>query len=170
MREINEIYIHCSALPYGSFVSIDGYHKKKGWCGVYCPVRECQIYCGYNYVILNEYPTKFNYDAQRPVPLNNGKVIVGRPEDAIPAHVEGKNTNSIGIVYVGVSITFYQLVALKSLLQKVLKKYNLGIENVKGHYEVFGNADEKEKLMKTCPNIRMDLFRNDLSHYLKGGD
>jgi len=48
-----------------------------------------------------------------------------------------------------------QIKEVISLFKQLMSKYNLGIEAVKGHYEVDQNG-------KTCPNLNMDIFREKL--------
>lgn len=76
MREINEIIIHCTATPEGREVSVDEitkWHKARGFKDI-----------GYHYVIHLD-----------------GRVENGRNIEAVGAHCEGHNANSIGVVYVG---------------------------------------------------------------------
>jgi hypothetical protein len=173
-RIIKEIFIHCSGLPYGTYVGIDQYHETRRdsrgncWTGVWDEKRGKQIYCGYHYVIEGAYTEKHNFTLKQPNPLRDGRVVTGRPENKIGAHVRGRNSQSIGICYIGLSISVYQLLALQSLLLRLLNDYNhLRVDNILGHYEVYGNADETNKLLKTCPNMRMDVFRSYLQDVLK---
>lgn len=76
MREINKIFIHCSATPPDMHVDadlIDNWHKERGWSG-----------CGYHYVIKRD-----------------GQIELGRPIEKIGAHVKGYNKSSVGICYCG---------------------------------------------------------------------
>ncbi len=76
MREIDEIIVHCTATPEGRDVSraeIDSWHKARGWSGI-----------GYHRVVGL-----------------NGQVFAGRPIDRIGAHCAGRNSRTIGVVYVG---------------------------------------------------------------------
>ena len=75
-RNISMIIVHCSATPEGKDVSVDSIrssHKAQGWSDI-----------GYHYVITL-----------------SGDVKQGRNVDLIGAHCQGKNTNSIGVCYVG---------------------------------------------------------------------
>lgn len=70
------IVVHCSATPEGkpfTAKDIDAWHRQRGWAGI-----------GYHYVIHLD-----------------GSIEAGRPEDAVGAHVEGFNRNSLGVVYIG---------------------------------------------------------------------
>lgn len=76
MRNITEIIVHCSATPEGrehTVADIDSWHRKRGWSGI-----------GYHYVVHLD-----------------GKVSKGRPIWKRGAHVAGRNTGTIGIVYIG---------------------------------------------------------------------
>lgn len=76
MREINEIIIHCSATKEGLDINsstIREWHKARGWSDI-----------GYHFVIRID-----------------GTIEKGRDINRIGSHCKGKNTNSIGICYVG---------------------------------------------------------------------
>lgn len=76
MRKINELIWHCTATPEGREVSvaeIDAWHKARGWKGI-----------GYHKVVHLD-----------------GSVSNGRPEAQVGAHVAGRNTGTLGYVYVG---------------------------------------------------------------------
>jgi N-acetyl-anhydromuramyl-L-alanine amidase AmpD len=76
MRTINKIIIHCSATPEGRVVTvsdIDRWHKRRGLKKI-----------GYHYAIYLD-----------------GTVHKGREISETGAHVTGRNSNSIGICYIG---------------------------------------------------------------------
>ncbi len=74
MRKITRIVIHHSASSLATTKEdIDKWHKSRGWSG-----------CGYNFVIEGD-----------------GKLVLGRPLERVPAQARGYNTNSIGICLVG---------------------------------------------------------------------
>ena len=76
MREIDKIFIHCSATPPHMHVDakiIDKWHKERGWSGI-----------GYHYVIKRD-----------------GQIELGRPIEKIGAQVKGHNKSSIGVCYCG---------------------------------------------------------------------
>lgn len=76
MRKINHIVLHCSATKEGQHVNvqdIDRWHRQRGFRKI-----------GYHYVILLD-----------------GTIAKGRDIAEVGAHVEGNNSNSIGICYVG---------------------------------------------------------------------
>ncbi len=75
-RPIHEIIIHCTATPEGKDYTVDdirAWHKQRGWSDI-----------GYHYVVARD-----------------GRVFAGRPIGQIGAHVEGHNTGTIGISYIG---------------------------------------------------------------------
>jgi N-acetylmuramoyl-L-alanine amidase len=70
------IVLHCTATPEGReehAKDIDKMHRVRGFVTI-----------GYHYIVCLD-----------------GTIEAGRPEDVIGAHVEGHNSNSIGISYVG---------------------------------------------------------------------
>lgn len=81
-RNIDLIIVHCTASAYGKNLSVEDIRKMhtlpvskggRGWSDI-----------GYHYVVTLD-----------------GKIHNGRNVNLIGAHVSGKNTNSIGVVYVG---------------------------------------------------------------------
>lgn len=76
VRSINEIIVHCTATRRGqefSVADIRAWHIARGWSDI-----------GYHYVVHLD-----------------GRVEMGRPEARAGAHVEGHNSGTIGVVYVG---------------------------------------------------------------------
>ena len=76
MRKINNIIIHCTATPEARWVTneeITRWHKARGFRTI-----------GYHYVVYLD-----------------GTGHVGRPENEIGAHCQGRNADSIGVCYVG---------------------------------------------------------------------
>ena len=85
----------------------------------------------------------------------DGTIEAGRPEESSGAHVKGHNHDSIGIVWVGTdNIEDEQMDALRTKVKELCYRYKLNKEDVYGHYE-FDSG-------KTCPNLKMDDFRNSL--------
>ncbi|MDR0541153.1 MAG: N-acetylmuramoyl-L-alanine amidase [Dysgonamonadaceae bacterium] len=124
MRKINKIILHCSATKEGQHITtadIDHWHKARGFSKI-----------GYHFVIYLD-----------------GSVHKGRDVEEIGAHVEGQNSNSIGICYIGGlnsagkakdTRTEAQKKALIQLVSELKKQYPNA--TVHGHYE-FAN--------KACP-------------------
>jgi N-acetyl-anhydromuramyl-L-alanine amidase AmpD len=76
MRKINKIILHCSATKEGqnfTTTDIERWHKQRGFAKI-----------GYHYVIYLD-----------------GSIHKGRDISEIGAHVQGQNSNSIGICYIG---------------------------------------------------------------------
>ncbi|MCK4846073.1 MAG: N-acetylmuramoyl-L-alanine amidase [Deltaproteobacteria bacterium] len=144
MRKIDKIILHCSDSDFGDKDLIDGWHSARGWDGI-----------GYHYVILNGHPSDAPYRRSE-----DGVIEIGRDVDEIGAHCYGENKDSIGISLVGRNhFTPLQLfVALPLLLSALLKEHGLGVKDIFGH----GEFNSK----KTCPNMDMKVFRENLSRTL----
>lgn len=130
MRNIAEIFVHCSATKpewmaarscQQKVEEIDRWHKANGWSGI-----------GYHFVV----------DRQ-------GDVCLGRPVEKVGAHVKGHNSNSIGICLVGGHggastdkfedhFTDLQRKALDKLLDDLTTKHKDA--RIRGHNEVAAKA------------------------------
>ena len=141
MRNISEIIIHCSASEFGDAKAIDVWHRQRGWRMI-----------GYHYVILNGYRMAHTDYS----PEDDGVIESGRTEEDIGAHCLNHNSHSIGICLIGNHLfTQKQLFeSLPELVFSLIRKYNLSINSVYGHYEFNSN--------KTCPNIDMKKYREFL--------
>lgn len=131
MRPIKSIYVHVTDSPDNLDVGakeIREWHVKgRGWSDI-----------GYHFVVRR-----------------NGAIEVGRPIEKIGAHVEGKNRDSIGIVWVGRDhIEPFQRSSLIEQVADLMDTYNIPIEQVFGHHEANPG--------KTCPNLSMDELRRDI--------
>lgn len=130
-RKIDLIVVHCSASPDYMDIGvkqIKDWHLQRGFSDV-----------GYHYVIRR-----------------NGEVEKGRPDSVAGAHAKGVNSKSIGICWVGTTNPSpEQEKSLIGLINWLRGKYNVTIENVKGHREAV-------KTDKTCPNLNMDRLRAEL--------
>lgn len=125
-RRIDYIVVHCSATKEGKnyrAADIDRWHKERGYKKI-----------GYHYVIDLE-----------------GKVEKGREESEIGAHVQGYNSNSIGICYIGGldkegkskdTRTSEQKRSILKLLGELTLKYQYA--QIKGHKDFKG-------VNKGCP-------------------
>jgi N-acetylmuramoyl-L-alanine amidase len=137
MRKISEIILHCSATREGKAFTvgdIDRWHRERGWKG-----------CGYHYVITLD-----------------GKVELGRPEQVAGAHCTGRNSESIGVCYIGGcdmvgkskdTRTPEQKKAMVTLVRQLMQTHGIGIENVRCHNEFS---------TKACPSFSIEKFRNEL--------
>lgn len=124
------IAIHCSATSEKSDIGaedIDRWHRKQGWACI-----------GYHYVIRR-----------------NGTLEVGREEKKIGSHVQGFNSNSIGICMVGGvdaddiskaenNFTPAQFATLKKLLVDLKARYPKA--KIQGHRDF-------PKVRKACPSF-----------------
>jgi len=150
-RKVQEVYVHCSATPWGDAMVFDEWHRlQRGWSGI-----------GYHFVVLNGRPKAdvLYWD------FLDGQIQPGRRLDDDPifepqeigAHVAGRNRSSVGFCLVGRdSFTDLQLISAKKLSIALLDHFGLGIINLKGHYE-------DEHTHKTCPNIPCSAFRDYVS-------
>lgn len=138
MRKIKEIILHCAATPEGKDFTtkdIKAWHLQRGFSDI-----------GYHYVIYRD-----------------GSIHSGRSIEAAGAHCKGHNSYSIGICYIGGcdasgklpkdTRTPEQRFALFKLVDELMHKYNLTINDVYGHRE-FAN--------KACPSFDMPTFRKEL--------
>jgi N-acetylmuramoyl-L-alanine amidase len=138
------IILHCSASAWGDRETIDIWHKQKNWSGI-----------GYNFVVCNG---KIKYDLE--IPAMDGSIEVGRNINGSGAHCLGYNHNSIGICMIGKDkFSKKQISSTIELISNLMYMYNIPLENVLGHYET------PKSHGKTCPNVNMDDFRNDLKNF-----
>jgi len=137
-RRIEEIIIHCTATPEGRDVSVGtirGWHIGQGWKDI-----------GYHWVVLLD-----------------GTVKPGRPESQVGSHVAGRNSGTLGVVYVGGvaadgktpkdTRTPAQRAALLAHVRALIERYPT-IKRVTGHND-HTNA-------KACPSfdVRKDPLGN----------
>ena len=140
MRNINEVFIHCSAtMPHLDIgvEEIRRWHKARGWRDV-----------GYHWVIRRD-----------------GTVEQGRPESQVGAHVRLHNLYTIGVCLVGginedmepeANYTDAQWESLETLVEDIMERYDLTEPSlqVRGHNEVS---------TKACPCFNVsDWVRNTL--------
>jgi len=143
-RPVSFISVHCSATPEGKNYTVEdirSWHKRQGWSDV-----------GYHYVIYRD-----------------GSIVQGRPVNQVPAAVEGHNTGSIAVCYIGGvasdgrtpkdTRTDAQKTSLLKLLNDLLKLYNLSPSKVFGHNEFPG-------VNKACPSFDCTRLRLELQHIL----
>ena len=135
MRNINTLVIHCSATKEGQDVSVEtirSWHLARGWADI-----------GYHFVVERD-----------------GSVKAGRPIEIAGAHVEGHNSRSIGVCYIGGldkdghskdTRTPEQKVALRQVVNDMKAKFP-SITTVCGHRDFPG-------VKKDCPcfDVRTEL-------------
>jgi hypothetical protein len=144
--QLKNIFLHCSDSVYGDVLTIDQWHRQRGWKGI-----------GYHYVVLNGKP----YRDARYIDFLDGQIQPGYALNADPIyqdfevgiHVAGRNSTSLGICLIGTTeFSDSQLLATRRLITSLLKRFVLICDDVKGHCE---DPDAN----KTCPNIPMEYFR-----------
>ena len=138
MRPILKLVVHCSASPDAmdiGFIEIDEWHEKRGW------KSPSGVHCGYHFIIRR-----------------NGVIEMGRFVNEIGAHVQGANSDSLGICLVGThEFEEIQFKRLRSLLANLMGQYP--------HAMVYGHAEfESAKLQKkTCPNFDIhELMKKEM--------
>lgn len=130
------IAVHCAATPPTADIGradIDRWHRAKGW-----------LMIGYHFVIRR-----------------NGTVEIGRPVDAVGAHVENYNSISVGICLVGGvdakgksedNFTSTQYETLAKLVRELKAKYPNA--KVQGHRDF-------PKVAKDCPCFDVQTWINE---------
>lgn len=166
-RKIDLIVIHCSASPNGRSLftgklgdanfttpaqEIDKWHAARGfrrnpnWSRLQEPTLQ---HIGYHFVV---------YTA--------GAVLACRHLDEVGAHVQGYNSNSIGICMIGIDhYSAEQWHCLKILIEELRKTYPRA--RVVGHRDLSPDTDgdgivEPQEWLKTCPGF-------EVADWLQGG-
>lgn len=127
------IYHHC-ARKFWDPEGINNYHKERGWKGI-----------GYNFYIKKD-----------------GRIYLGRPENAEGAHTKGENSNSIGICLEGnfedESLSKEQFESVVKLSTYITLKYDI--------YKIMGHGDVYETL---CPgkNFPLDEIKKEVVNNIK---
>lgn len=143
-NKTTEIILHCSDTPEGkdyTVEDIDVWHKARGFTCI-----------GYQFVIYRD-----------------GTIHAGRPENCVGAHCTNHNSKSIGICYIGGGAskkglppkdtrTEQQKQALFQLVEYLLNKYKLKIDNVYCHNQFAAKA---------CPSFKIEDFKRDYQKYIK---
>lgn len=150
MKKITNIIVHCSDSAFGSAAMIRKWHLENGWRDI-----------GYHFVIMNGHVRKDLF-----LESLDGDTSIGRDLDGDRfiddnekgAHALGYNGNSIGVCLIGKeTFTSKQIGSLITLLNNLLRQFEIDIQGVLGHYET-ENAHGK-----SCPNIGMKHIRYLLS-------
>lgn len=140
-KKTTEITMHCAATPEGkdyTVETINKWHNDRSFNGI-----------GYHYVIYRD-----------------GSIHRGRPEEVVGAHCVSTNSKAIGICYIGGCAadgktakdtrTDAQKQAQYELIEELLKKYNLTINDVKGH---------RDYDPKACPSYTSQQFRDEYNKW-----
>lgn len=139
MRKIKEIIVHCTAtvatLPVTVETLRDWHVRQRGFSDV-----------GYHFIIDQE-----------------GIIHPGRPIEMIGAHCKGRNSESIGVCYIGGldpktsapadTRTPAQKKALVELCTKLCIDFDLSKCDIRGHYEFAA---------KECPCFKIELLRDEI--------
>ena len=157
MRSIDTIVIHCSATMEGkpfTAADLDRMHRRQGWAKI-----------GYHWVIELD-----------------GRVVQGRKEAEVGAHVAGHNARSIGVCYIGGigldgvaddTRTPAQLLAMRRIILELQARYPGA--RIVGHRDLSPDLDhdgviEKHEWLKVCPcfDVRKWLAAEGLTSKPKG--
>jgi hypothetical protein len=151
MKNINNIIVHCSDSVFGDRNEIDKWHRARGFSEI-----------GYHFVVLNGRIGPNFRLASLDGSIEPGRYLDGDSLIAgneVGAHALGYNGNSVGICLIGTrTFTDRQMAAVVSLVRELLARYGIDKSSVLGHYE----TDSGRREGKTCPNIDMALFREQL--------
>ena len=159
-----KIILHCSASDFGTALTIDKWHKERGWSGI-----------GYHAVIMNGIPHASYLTAGRDgtsfrVKVLNGQIEMGRAFDAdddIDAHEQGAhafgfNKDTMALCLIGnENFTRQQIISAVKVVKWWGYQFGVKSHNVIGHGELPG-------VTKTCPNIDMDIFRSLIDNKTEG--
>lgn len=156
MSEWKNIIIHCSDSEFGCARVIRHWHsdpkpRGRGWRDI-----------GYHFVIQNGFPVKDFYLSALDGGVECGRALDGDDTvdaDEVGAHTLGMNKFSIGICMVGKYEKYFttkQFQALMDLLIDLMKRFDIGVDDILGHYETSQAGG------KTCPNFDVRGFREIL--------
>lgn len=138
MRTIRKIFWHCSASKDGVAQSrsrIEEEHKKRGFRAI-----------GYHWLIEPD-----------------GSVVAGRPESEIGAHVEGHNSDSIGVCMIGTGKFTAAAWASAAKLASELDSRYRGVQHL-GHRDASPDLNHDGKItpnewIKLCPGFDVASWR-----------
>ncbi len=143
LREIDTIFIHCSASDIPEQMNIEA-------------VTELHTASKKKKIIWGEYHTfgkEFSRIGYHTLILPNGELEQGRPWTMMGAGVRGHNYRSLHICMHGVkNFTQEQYISLNMVLDEMVSEFKIPVDNIKGHCEVDSS--------KSCPGFDMSLFRD----------
>ena len=143
---IKKLIVHCSDSGFGTAELINKWHtEERGWSAI-----------GYHFVITNGvFVSGKPYNQKQ-----DGIVQKGRSVERSGAHCRGHNRSSLGICMIGKEhFSDAQRIALMATVLELCGVHELEPGDVYGHYE-FDDG-------KSCPNMSMGVFREDLGFRLK---
>lgn len=150
MKKIEKIILHCSDSEFGTTITIDGWHRARGWSKI-----------GYAGVILNGWVKSDFYDMASDGAWEWGRAVDSDQwlePDEVGAHALGLNSTTIGVCLIGKhQFTKAQFEEAKYRINAMLHQWGLNSSDVLGHYQV-------DHAGKTCPNIDMEIFRQFLDN------
>lgn len=146
MRDINKIYIHCSASDRPEQQTLQAVTY------LHTTLKEIDIVWG----TYDTHGKGFSKVGYHYLIQTDGTREIGRSLEEMGAGVRGDNYDSIHICLHGVSkFTPDQFYELNELLDELLGRFDLEIQDVRGHYEFDPG--------KSCPNFDMKMFRDAYS-------
>jgi hypothetical protein len=137
MRKIAKIVIHCSASPNGKQKTLEqlrAEHKARGFSDI-----------GYHWIIQP-----------------SGQLLPGRKEGIVGAHVQGHNSDSIGVCMIGLSkFTLQQWGTLAEIVSQLKRKYPRS--SVVGHRDLSPDLNGDGKIspnewVKLCPSFSVEAW------------
>lgn len=162
-RPITKVYIHCSYSSWGTLEDISGWHKDRNFREVKM-VNGGTTYCGYHKVIYNGYTSSSLVKNKKLDSFTDGQIVDARPDWEFGAGVKNDNTFSLHVCYIGYTPTPIQIVSLQAICLDWIKRYNIKVEDILGHYEHYENLNLP--IIKTCPQFNIPAFREQLKHFL----
>ena len=149
MQVINNIVVHCSDSIFGNVNHIRKWHLERKWRDI-----------GYHFVVLNGFLYPDFYLSSMVGSIECGRILNGDnviDDNEKGAHALGYNHDSIGVCLIGK--TQFPIKQLKSAIifvADLVDFFKIETQNIKGHCET------KYSRAKSCPNLDMDWFRQQV--------
>lgn len=147
-REINRVFLHCSASLFGDAEAINKWHRERAEAGEPWGADSKGQYIGYHYVILNGCRAKGRFNKK-----DDGVIERGREDWEVGIHAKGHNQDSLAICLIGdegKGFTVKQIRKAVFLAKELMVKYQFGPDMVFAHNQVSA---------KTCPGFDIEDFR-----------